>query len=60
MTKDEKSRIAAMRRDGMGYTKIALELGLSENTVKSYCRRNGLRKEAMLAAQTAPDMPVEK
>lgn len=60
MTKDEKSRIAAMRRDGMGYTKIAQELGLSENTVKSYCRRNGLSKEALLAEPSAPDTPVEK
>ncbi len=42
MTNEEKSRIAKMRRDGVGYKKIAQMLGMSEGTVKSYCRRNGM------------------
>ncbi len=38
----QKSQIADMRADGIGYVKIANALGLSENTVKSFCRRNNL------------------
>lgn len=40
MTNDEKAQIAILRDQGWGATKIARELGLSENTVKSYCRRH--------------------
>lgn len=42
MTKDEKSRVVELRRKGMGYIKIAQAIGVSENTVKTFCRRNGL------------------
>ena len=42
MTLEEKNRIAEMRRAGIGYKKIAQELGASENTIKTFCRRNGL------------------
>lgn len=42
MTKDETQRVDALRRKGMGYGAIAQELGLSINTVKSYCRRHAL------------------
>lgn len=42
MTDTEKIRIEEMRRDGMGYSRIAKALGLSDNTVKSFCRRNNL------------------
>ena len=42
MTKDEKSRVAELRRAGSGYKRIAQELGLSESTVKTFCHRNGL------------------
>ena len=56
MTANDKSRIAAMRKAGVGYTKIARELGLSENTVKSFSRRNGLTS---YAAQEEPEsVPV--
>ncbi len=40
MTKEEKQRVEALRRQGTGYGAIAWELGLSVNTVKSYCRRD--------------------
>ena len=42
MTNEEKSRIAKMREDGVGYKRIAQALGLSEGTVITYCHRNGL------------------
>lgn len=44
MTDIQKNRIRKMKADGYGYVKIARELGLSENTVKSFCRRNGLNR----------------
>ena len=40
MTTDEKTRVDELRAAGQGYKKIARELGLSENTVKSYIRRS--------------------
>lgn len=42
MTGQQKDKIREMREQGCGYTKIASFLGISENTVKSYCRRNNL------------------
>ena len=46
MTPDEKSRLIAMRKAGRSYTEIADELGISKNTIKTFCRRNGLAPEA--------------
>ncbi len=46
MTDRQKDRIREMKASGLGYIKIARELGLSENTVKSFCRRNGLYRAA--------------
>jgi len=42
MNINQKMKIGEMRGQGMTYSAIAIELGLSENTVKSYCRRNNL------------------
>lgn len=42
MTYQLKQKITQMRRDGFSYAKVADALGISENTVKSFCRRNGL------------------
>ena len=39
MTYDEKCKIDDMRKNGCGCTTIANTLGLSLNSVKSYCRR---------------------
>lgn len=39
MTDNQKGQIDKMRQEGCGYVKIALAIGISENTVKSYCRR---------------------
>ena len=56
MTEEQKAGIQKLRTDGYGYTKIAGMLGLSENTVKSFCRRKGLngiraKKVAVLIGQ---------
>ena len=40
MTEEQKNAIALLRKRGAGYGKISKELGISENTIKSYCRRN--------------------
>ena len=42
MTNPQKERIAHLRGRGESYSKIAAALRLSENTVKSFCRRNKL------------------
>nr|DAR21899.1 MAG TPA: RNA polymerase sigma factor [Caudoviricetes sp.] len=40
MNQKQKDRIAALRVEGVSYGKIADRLGLSINTVKSYCKRS--------------------
>lgn len=39
MTEEEKKRILKLHKDGWGYKRIAEEMGISVNTVKSFCRR---------------------
>ena len=40
MTDTEKLEINELRNQGLGYKAIAKKLSISENTVKSYCRRH--------------------
>ena len=54
MNIQQKTEIASLRSQGFGYTKIAQALGLSKNTVKSYCKRNNLSGTAL----ENTDMPV--
>lgn len=42
MTTAQKQRIEFLRGQGENYAAIAGDLGISENTVKSYCRRNNV------------------
>jgi endogenous inhibitor of DNA gyrase (YacG/DUF329 family) len=42
MTGLQKNRIGYLRGKGESYSTIAAALNISENTVKSYCRRNNL------------------
>ena len=42
MTKQQKEQIKQLRIEGYSYTKIAKQLNISENTIKSFCRRNNL------------------
>lgn len=39
MTNEQKSRIIELRKQGLGYGQIAIELSLSKNTVSSFCKR---------------------
>lgn len=40
MTQIQQERILEFQDAGLGYKKIAAELGISVNTVKSFCRRH--------------------
>ena len=42
MTENQKNLIKIYREKGMSYRKIAEELVVSINTIKTYCKRNGL------------------
>ncbi len=42
MTNQQKEKIREMRENGLSYANISSVLCISENTVKSYCRRNGI------------------
>lgn len=45
MTDFQKREIMKLRNNGIGYSRIASELGVSENTIKSFCRREKLKVE---------------
>jgi len=49
MTDEQRMQITTLREEGIGYKKIAQTLGLSENTIKSFCQR---RKLGGIAIQT--------
>ena len=42
MTDSQKKQIGKMRADGASYGMISDELGISINTIKTYCKRHGL------------------
>ena len=45
MNLEEKEKIKKLREEGLGYKKISNELGISVNTIKSFCRNNNLTSE---------------
>lgn len=49
MTNEHKDKIAEMRGQGCTYADIAENLLISENTIKTYCRRARLAKDAIKA-----------
>jgi hypothetical protein len=59
MNDTQKSQIENMRMAGIGYTKIAKELKLSENTVKSFCRRNNLTKPEKITASQQKEPSIK-
>lgn len=42
MNQDKKARIRELREEGLSYTEIAKRMDISKNTIKSFCRRNGI------------------
>lgn len=46
MTEEQKKAIAGLREAGAGYTAIAKQMGMPRDTVRSFCRRNGLAGRA--------------
>lgn len=55
MTDAEKEKVRFWRCEGLSYGVIAARLGVSENTIKSHCRRNNLTgiaaKQAILVCR---------
>ena len=47
MTDAQKRQISDLRSKGYGYKKIAALTGISDNTVKSFCRRNKFDEETV-------------
>ena len=57
MTNEQKRTIAELRSKGATYAKIGEALGISKDTVKSYCRRNNLSApQDTPASDTAPSV----
>ncbi len=63
MTYEQRERITTMRQSGIGYIKIAQALGLSENTVKSFCRRQksvATNEETALCEECGKHIDISK
>ena len=45
MTNEQRMIVSALRAQGMGYGAIARKVGISENTIKSFCRRNAQKED---------------
>ena len=54
MTDNQKSQIIKLRAAGNGYGKIAQMLGISLNTVKSFCRRNDINRNTAVEPSVTP------
>ena len=52
MTEKQKSEILRMRSNGVPYKEISALLGISMNTVKSYCIRNNIHKGMVVGVMT--------
>lgn len=50
MTNDEKEKIKRLRLEGMGYKGIANLLGLTRDSVRGFCKRNGLEGDSCVVA----------
>ena len=42
MTENEKDQIITYRKQGYGYSQISNLIGISKNSIKSFCKRHGL------------------
>ena len=54
MTDRQKQQIIRFRKEGFGYTAVANKVGISKDTVKSFCRRNGLAGEMAAQEDSVP------
>ena len=45
MTDDDRKQIERLHAGGMGYKAISHELGISVNTIKTHCRRHGIKPQ---------------
>ncbi|MEY8334422.1 RNA polymerase subunit sigma-70 [Lachnospiraceae bacterium 47-T17] len=52
MTEEQKQQVIRLRKEGCGYTAVAHNVGVSKDTVKSFCRRNGLAGKLAVSANT--------
>lgn len=59
MTDEQKMQITKLRADGYGYIRVAQMLGISENTVKSFCRRNQLTGKVVMEIPKAQTISEE-
>ena len=50
MTLDEKEKIRELRLKGTGYKGIASLLGLTRDSVRGFCKRNGLDGDSCVVA----------
>ena len=55
MTELQKTRIRTMREQGIGFAEIAKQMNISRETVKSFCKRNGVG-----AISDAPPTPASQ
>lgn len=55
MTDEQREQIRRLRYQGIGYGSIAELLSLPENTVKSFCKRNGLAGKLAKGKTEIPD-----
>lgn len=60
MTLEQKNAIESLRSQGLGYRKIAIETGVSENTVKSYLRRCPVASLEEVKADVAVEVDEER
>ena len=57
MTLEQKNEIIRLRKKSVGYTAIATQLGISKETVKTFCKRNnmgGIRREMKAESGICP------
>ena len=60
MTDEQKQQIIVLRRDGAGDGRIAAQLQISINTVKSFCRRHSLAANTAGAVCEQCGRPIEQ
>ena len=56
MTNEQKAAIIEFRKNGCGYRTIAQHMGMNDNTIKAFCKRNGLGGVAAAAQTVDPDL----